>query len=84
MLYLDIEWVPQGFHQKAYSLIPHWVEVFMDGLASEHFFPCNFKLHIWITGPYGQKMKEKPTLLDKIKNNTNKVIISDAKLTIKG
>lgn len=52
LLYLDIQWVPQGFHQQAYSLIPHRVEVLMDGLTPEHLLPCNLKLHIWVTGPY--------------------------------
>lgn len=55
LLYLDIQRVPQGLHKKADSLLPHWVEVLMDGLTPEYLFPCNLKLHIWVTGPWGER-----------------------------
>lgn len=49
---LDIQRLPQSFHQQAYSLIPHWIKVFMDGLTSEHLLPGYLELHIRITCSY--------------------------------
>lgn len=57
--YLDIQGVPQSFHQQDHSFIPHWVEVFRNGLTPEDLLTCNLKLHIWITRPYKKLAKEK-------------------------
>lgn len=53
-MYLDVQWIPQSFHQQAYSLIPYWIKVLMDGLTPEHLLPCYLELHIRITGTYNK------------------------------
>lgn len=63
---------------EARSLVPHRVQVLMDGLASEHLLPCNLELHIRITGPCrGESVKSRGGIT--VNNMTEKAtaIISD-------
>lgn len=47
--YLYVQRFTQTVQYQRHLLIPHRVQIFMDGFAPEHLFTSELELHIWIT-----------------------------------
>lgn len=53
--YLYIQRFTQTIHYQSRLLVPHWVEVFVDGFASEHLFTSQLELDIGITAAFKEQ-----------------------------
>lgn len=54
--YLHVQRLTQTVHHQSGPLVPHRVQVLVDGLASEHLFSSQLELDIRVAGTCGYKV----------------------------